>query len=114
MNAVLATQGKRPIVITVFCVLGLIGIIPLAGIIVSGMYRNVGVWYLAYLITAGTVGLICLIGFWKMKKWAFYTYVSVAALNLIAMISTGWWATQPIIVSAITIAILGYNSKKLK
>ena len=48
-----------------------------------------------------------------MKKWAFYTYVSLAALNLIAMASTGWWALQPIIVSVVIIAILGYHFKKL-
>ncbi|HXB02161.1 MAG TPA: hypothetical protein VNV15_05010 [Opitutaceae bacterium] len=65
------------------------------------------------MIIGGTVGLICLFGFWKMKKWAFYTYVSLAALNLIAMASTGWWALQPIIVSVVIIAILGYHFKKL-
>jgi hypothetical protein len=81
--------------------------------LLSGVYRSVGVWYQAYLVAAIFVGTACLIGFWKMKRWAFYLYLTVAALNLIGTIYTGWWRLSPFVVTAITIAIFGSYFRRM-
>src|SRR5580658_1959754 len=102
----LPTPAKRPIVVTVFCVIGVIGSVSIAWRLLFPGQQFVPRWYPFYLIGGCIIGWLCLIGLWKMKRWAFYLYVTVALANVIAMGITGWWALQPIIVGAITIGIL--------
>jgi hypothetical protein len=113
MDPITTVSSKRPIPITIMCVIGAFGPVLIARLLLSDVSRSVGDWYQVYLVAAILVGTVCLIGFWKMKRWAFYLYLTVAALNLIGTIYTGWWRIPPFVVAAITIAIFGSYFKRM-
>ena len=50
---------------------------------ISPQTINISVWYSFYLILTVVMGVILSIGFWKMKKWAFYGYVTLFLTNQI-------------------------------
>ena len=104
---------ERPVVITILCVLGFIGVLFVIPKVFSSVARNIGVWYPPYLAFIGIVGLICNIGFWKMKKWGFYGYVTFVVLNQIVMLSTGTWLPMALIIPAVIIAVLAYYFKRM-
>jgi hypothetical protein len=98
-------KNKRPIAITVICVLGAIGAILSIPAIFSGIGGYVGEWYPPYLLVNAIIGIVCMVGFWKMKKWAAYMYAGFSILNQIILLSAGLWSIQSLILPAIVVAI---------
>jgi uncharacterized membrane protein len=113
MNGTPATQQQRPPVITLLCILGFIGVLFMIPKVFSKVAQDVGSWYPPYLVFVGAIGLVCNIGFWKMKKWGFYGYVAFVILNQIIMFSTGTWLPMALIAPAIIIAILALYFKRM-
>ena len=72
---------KRPTAITIICILGFIGAAFTIPMIFSDLAAQVGSWYPPFLGLSAVVGLVCMLGLWKMKKWAAYTYIVFVALN---------------------------------
>ncbi|MDK9707026.1 MAG: hypothetical protein OEL83_08245 [Desulforhopalus sp.] len=113
MTDIAQNLEERPAVITILCILGFIGVAFLVPKVFSTVAREIGFWYPPYLAIVGVVGLICNIGFWKMKKWGFYSYVLFVALNQIVMLSTGTWLPTALIVPVVVIIILAFYLRKM-
>lgn len=96
---------KRPTAITVICIIGFVGAILAIPMIFSDIARQVGSWYPSYLGLSSVIGLICLIGLWKMKKWAAYTYTGFVALNQVVLLAMGVWSIMALIIPSIVIGI---------
>ena len=44
-----------------------------------------------------------MVGLWKMKKWAAYTYIGLTAANQIVLLVMGVWSIMALIIPAIVI-----------
>ena len=75
-------EKNRPVAITIICILGLIGV---AAVVVSSisLKEHSLTISLIPLLTGGAIGLACMIGLWKMKKWAIILYSVMFVVNIV-------------------------------
>lgn len=106
-------NAKRPIIITVICVLGVIGGLITVPVIFSPIAREIGAWYPPFLALSAVIGLICMIGLWQMKKWAAYTYTGFAAFGQVAMLVMGIWSISSLLIPGIIVVIVLANVSKM-
>ena len=104
---------ERPVAITVICVLGFIGAAITIPLIFSNAASSIGGWYPPYLAFSAAVGLACMIGMWKMKKWGAYTYTGIVGLNQLVLLAMGVWNIVSLLVPAIVVAIALTHVKKM-
>ena len=104
---------KRPTAITVICVIGFIGLAFTIPLIFSDVAQEIGSWYPPYLALSAVIGLICMIGLWKMKKWAAYTYTGFVILNQVVLLAMGVWNIMAAIAPAIVIGIALFHVDKM-
>ena len=105
-------KNKRPIAITVICVLGFIGAALAIPVIFSDIAKQIGSWYPPYLAFSAVVGFVCMVGLWQMKKWAAYAYAGLFVLNQIILLAMGVWTVMALILPAIVVGIaLSYVKK---
>ncbi len=97
---------KRPTPITVVCIIGFIGSTLSIPFIFSDLAQEIGSWYPPLLAFASAVGLSCMVGLWKMKKWAAYTYGGFFALNQVILLYMGLWQPSSVIFPIMIIAML--------
>lgn len=103
---------KRPTAITVICVIGFVGAVFTIPMIFSDIAKQIGSWYPPYLALSAVIGLACMIGLWKMKKWAAYTYTGFVALNQVVLLAMDVWNIMALIIPGIVIGIaLSYIKK---
>jgi len=97
--------SNRPLVITIICVLGFIGVaigVPaLLALLASGAVTGLPGWYLPYLGVTLIVGLISLIGLWQMKKWGALLYAAMFVINQCILFATGLWSPGALIIPLI-------------
>ena len=96
---------SRPIAITIVCILGFLGAAVAIPLVFSQISPNLGSWYPPYLGFSTIVGLITMIGLWKMKKWAVYTYTIFVAINQLVLMSMELWNMSSLFFPAIVVAI---------
>ena len=78
----------------------LIAIVYLLGIIHSFMYIDTmkGSLFEEYYFIATSISLTCIIGLWRMKIWAFFTYLSVFIINqFLLYLINEWFLSQAIL-----------------
>jgi len=80
---------KRPVIITILCVLAFLGVIGSIFLIFSDISQGIGAWYPPYLAASCIIGLICFIGLWEMKKWSVILYTIFVVVNQIIMAVMG-------------------------
>lgn len=105
--------SERPLAITIICVLGFVGTLALIPILFSGIASQIGAWYPPFLIFASIVGFTCMVGLWKMKKWAVYLYAGMAIINQLIMVLMGLWTITSLIAPAIVTGIAIYHLDKM-
>lgn len=106
----------RPLAITVICILGFIGAaiaIPVIFLVLPRQTIQIVPWYSGYLVLSTLVGLTCMIGLWKMKKWAAFAYLAFVLLNQVILINLGAWSIKSIIMPAVVIGIAFYHFDKM-
>lgn len=104
MNDTAAT-GERPVAITIICILGFIGAalsIPAIFIEATSM---VGAWYPPYVAFSAVVGLVCMIGLWKMMKWSVFAYTAFVILNQCVLMAMGFWSIFALLIPGVVIVI---------
>lgn len=104
-------NNKRPVSITVICIIGFLGIALSIPLIFLDTTANIASWYPPYLVASVIVGLACFIGLWKLKKWAAYGYTLFVLINQLVLLSTGLWEPLSIILPAIVVVIALANLK---
>ena len=104
---------KRPIIVTIICIISFIGALQVIPLAISERAQQIGIWYPPYLLLTGLIGLICMIGLWKMKKWAGYLYIIVVIVNQIFALSIGLWNVMTLLFPGIVAIILLFQLKKM-
>lgn len=105
---------KRPILITIICILGIIGAAFTILLIFSDEAKAIGNWYPPYLAFSAITGCICFIGFWLMKKWSLIVYIGFVALNQIVLYMMNVWNYQALLIPLIFIVLIGTQFNKMK
>ncbi|RTL70536.1 MAG: hypothetical protein EKK41_12555 [Hyphomicrobiales bacterium] len=96
----------RPVLISILCVVGFLGLPMTVWLIVSGAAAGVAPWYPLLLGVSGIVGLVCLVGLWMMRKWAVYAYAAFAVINQLILLATGLWSPLALIIPTVFIALM--------
>lgn len=99
------THSGRPTALTIICVLGFLGAILTIPAFFASLRLPIGAWYPPFLLLSGVIGLVCMIGLWKMKRWAVFTYTGFVILNQIILMITGNWSFLALLLPGIVIAI---------
>jgi uncharacterized membrane protein (DUF2068 family) len=105
--------ATRPTVITVICILGFIGAALTIPLIFSSTVQSIGSWYAPYLGASAVLGLICMVGLWKMKKWSVFLYTLLVAVNQVVLFTMGVWNPFALLIPVIIIAIGFANLSKM-
>ncbi len=104
MNEIAATS-ERPVPITIICIIGFIGAALTIPAIFMATAANIGAWYPPYLAFSAVVGLVCMIGLWKMLKWSVFAYTAFVILNQCVLMAMGAWNFFALLIPAIVIVI---------
>ena len=107
------SPAGRPGAITAICVIGAIGAPFSVALVFSTAAREIGAWYPPTLALATLVGLACVVGLWKMKKWAAYTYTSFVAANQVLMAATGRWNIIGLLIPGLIVFFLWKHLDKM-
>ena len=111
MAATLETSA-RPWAITIICVIGFIGVAFSVPQFFSPAAQEIGAWYLPYLGFSVILGLACMLGLWRMKKWAAYTYTGFVVLNQLVLYTNGLWNVHSLVLPLVVVLfILKYVAK---
>jgi hypothetical protein len=104
--------AQRPVAITVICILGFIGAALSIPLIFSNAASNIASWYPPFLGLSAVVGLISMIGLWKMKKWGVLLYAAMGVVVQVVLFSTHLWTPFSLLFPVIIVAIgFAYLSK---
>ncbi len=103
----------RPPVITAICIIGFLGPLFLAPVLITGAANQVGSWYPLYLIIGSLVGVVCMAGMWVMKRWGAYSYAGFAVFNQVVMIAAGAWNPLGLLIPATIVYFSWKNLSKM-
>lgn len=78
------------------------------------MYRQGASWRSLLGIAFPLVFTVCLIGFWKMRRWAVFTYTGAWICAQILLLLTGHWNILTVPVPALVIAVGFRNLWKMR
>jgi uncharacterized membrane protein (DUF2068 family) len=100
---------NRPVAITVICIIGFVGVALAVPVLLAALAAGAGsilpTWYWPYLLVSIVVGLVALIGLWKMKKWGAYLYTAMFLINQCLLLATGLWSVGALIIPLIVVVI---------
>ncbi len=105
-------KPKRPVIITVMCILYFCFI----ALIIPALARNTTtIRNLSFLMVTMylLITIICIIGLWKMQKWAVYSFIALTVLAQVFTVSTGTWKLTANIIPTICSVILLFYLKKM-
>lgn len=108
-----AKSAKRPIVITVICVLALLGSLLNIPMIFSESASSIASWYPVYLAATSVLTLVCVAGLWKMKKWAAYLYIAGQLAGIAVFANLEMFEMYMVVGSLIMIVIVLTQLKKM-
>ena len=97
--------NKRPVIVTVICIIGFIGALFTIPLLFSSVASQIGAWYPPYLGISALVGIISFVGFWLMRLWGLYLYTSMFILNQIVLIVMHVWSPIAIILPLVILVI---------
>ncbi|MBI5478829.1 MAG: hypothetical protein HY906_08240 [Deltaproteobacteria bacterium] len=106
-------RPERPTAITVICILGFIGAAFTVPLLFLPTTWKIAPWYAPYLGAAALIGLTCMLGLWKLRRWAVVAYTTFAAINQIVLIASGLWNPLALGVPAAVVVIGFYYWKRL-
>ena len=97
---------QRPNIITIMCALYIFGLFFTIFAPFSEAAWSIGLWYPPYLAFSAVISLICVYGFWEMKKWSIMLYLIFIAVNQIVMQSMGLWIPATLIIPGVVVFIV--------
>jgi hypothetical protein len=103
---VIDVPKKRPPLITFLCVFSLIGAMLSIPVIISSFSQDIGKLYPSYVAVSSLIGIGCMIGFWKMQKWALYLYIALTVVNQVVLITMGTWHIYSLIIPNLVILVV--------
>ena len=97
---------QRPNIITIMCALYIFGLLCTIIAPFSEAAWAIGFWYPPYLAFSAVISLICIYGFWEMKKWSLMLYLTFVIVNQIVMHAMGLWTPASIIIHSVVVLIV--------
>ena len=97
---------KRPIAITVMCIISWIGAAFAVSLLFSDAVWAIAPWYPPLLGVGVLIGFLCTIGLWMMRTWAVYTYIAFCAINQVILAMTGLGSLRALLLPAIVIVVM--------
>jgi hypothetical protein len=91
--------------IEIICALGLLVALFVIPQSLAAVLREGASWRSLLGVTFPLVFAACLIGLWRMRRWAVFTYAGVWALSQILLVSMGQWSVLTVPVPALVIAV---------
>ncbi len=104
---------QRPTIITVICVLGFLGAAMSVLAFLSPIMQALGSFYMGWMFVSVLVGLACMIGMWKMKKWSVLLYTTMLAANQVFMLAKGVWSPMSLLIPLVVVGIGWANISKM-
>ena len=104
---------QRPNIITIMCALYLFGLFFTIFAPLSEAAWSIGLWYPPYLAFSAVISLICVYGFWTMKKWSIILYLIFIAVNQIVMHTMRLWTPATIIIHGIILLVVLSQYRKM-
>ena len=105
---------KRPLSISIICVLGFIASLFAIAQTLMFFPSIVGVWVPFLVVIASFVTMINLSGLWLMKRWAAYTFVSFFVINQFLLVILGAWRISSFISPAIATLFVLMHTERMK
>ncbi len=107
-------SNKRPVIITIICIIGFLGGLVSLPLILSDMASSVGSWYPPYLGLSVLIGFACFVGLWQMRKIAVYTYAGFVGVNQLVLLVMGVWNITNFLIPGIIVAITLFHLQRMK
>jgi uncharacterized membrane protein (DUF2068 family) len=101
-------EKERPLLISILCCLGFLGVISSPLTITKPWVRAVGRGYQVYLVAHYAVMLAAFIGMWKMKRWGVYLFILAATVGQIVLAMIGHWGVLAAVLYGVFIAAVLY------
>lgn len=101
LDASRSEQPKRPLFVTVICILLWLG--TLVALITLGSESNsrIASWYPAYNASYVLLQAACAVGMWLMKRWGFVGFVVLVTANLAVHFALSQWSPMAIGISMV-------------
>ena len=108
------SRTHRPVIVTILCILGLVAAAANLPTIFSDAARSVGHWFPPFLTLSVIVTVVCMIGLWKMRRWAVLVYTGFALLSLVLGLTVGSWNLTAQLVRVAVIVIMFSQFGKMR
>lgn len=103
-------MSPRPPLLTLLCVLGLIGCFLNMMMVLSPVVRDLAIWFPAFLSLSTLLSAVFLGGLWYLKRWALWGYTGVFVSNqLVYLALQRWNASALILPLAVTLTAWAYS-----
>ena len=115
LNTTSNELDKRPIAITIICIMGFVGAALTIPMLFSEIALQIGTWFPPYSVFITAISLVCMIGLWFTKRWAAYVYFGLVVVNQLVLMTMGQWNILVLTVQGvIVITTLCYLDAKVK
>ena len=101
-----ASRPRRPVAITIICVIGFLGVLIVVPILFVPQTAAIAPWYPTVLGLSAVIGLVSMIGLWRMRRWAVYLYTTITVLNQVLLLATGLWNPFALIIPGVVVAVM--------
>jgi len=87
--------AKRPFPVTIACVVALAGMVPtllalnILPRLIHLFIEMYGAWYALFWCAGKIVYLVCLAGYWRMRRWGVYLFIALTILKAAAYLAAG-------------------------
>ncbi|RLC26897.1 MAG: hypothetical protein DRH21_00750 [Deltaproteobacteria bacterium] len=104
---------QRPNIITIMCALYIFGSLFTIIAPFSEAAWSIGFWYPPYLAFSAVISLICIYGFWEMKKWSIMLYLIFIAVNQLVIQTMGLWTPASLIIPSVVVIVVLSEYRKM-
>lgn len=108
------SSTRRPLILTILCILGFVAAAANVPTIFTDDARRVGHWFPPFLALSVVVTVICMIGLWKMHRWAVLVYTGFAVLGFALALTVGSWNLTAQLVRVAVIVIMFSQFAKMR
>ena len=91
--------------IDIICALGLLTALFVIPQAFADAFQQGASWRSLLGVAFPLVSAACLVGFWRMRRWAVFTYTGTWLVSQILLLSTGHWSVLTVPVPALIIAV---------
>lgn len=106
-----AVDRKRPVLISIICVLGFLAVIAGAILGLTESAREIGEWYPPFLWMGAIVHAVAYIGLWRMKGWAPMLMVVMFLANQGVLYGMDQWTPMSLGNGVVVVITLMYMKK---